>query len=670
MPLRLVIARILILALLLFSPAPGRADDVQPSDVFLQAFRLLREARQLEAAGDYAGAAAKCRGASQMYDSIARKWPAWMPDMLDWRRKKVRQDFKRLHKRALESPPGLPAEAKGGELPRRGPGSPGTGGKGWTKPQGIAPAPRALTPMEKYKMLQREVVRLRADRDRLLRSSQEQQTNAVAVNRALEVERHRVKQLQTELSAAQAELENLKGIGLAALRNQVDELKKQLAMATESLKEANERTDLVLAEYEKAQKTIAEMTLRQDQLTQQRDEMAAIIKGLQTDESTAQLVTENVRLREQLNAARARIEELEAEDIESAAEIAHLREEISHLRLQLATTKAQNEAYKQRLIELQGSLDETDWELTFNPPAIGNDAARKENQLLRQIISRQLTRQAFRQQKRELIIAELQDLESGSDQLIAQIDVLAAEVPLSEEERAALRAGAPVASAAINAVGPVSAEAPTVGSESVDRKVARFAEAAAYNFDRGRYESAEAHYEDILQFAPQHVESLCNLGVTQVRLNKVEEARSSFERAILADPNSGRAQFLHGVSYFHLGDLQMAIASIEKAIGLEPNDVEQPSFLGVIHYFRGEWDDAVSTLQSALAIQPRHAPAHYNLSLALLKRTPPNPGGALEHYNQAIKLGLPPNERMERYFSKLKDLAPVKPFAAASNTEP
>ncbi|MGY8690286.1 MAG: hypothetical protein ACKVHP_21435, partial [Verrucomicrobiales bacterium] len=404
MPLSFPSIFILILALLAIAPVESQAQtELKPDDVFVQAFMLLRKVRSLEATWDYSGAAAKCQEASEMYDSISKKWPRWKPEMLEARRLKVRQDFKRLQQRAAEES----SVSNRLDLPQ--PSEPGPGFRlGTTRPGAIPSKPRPATPRQKFEMLEREVERLKADRARLLRQGQEQQDNSTAANRALGKMREDVGRLQALLFLAKEKLGQLEGSGVVALKAQVDTLKEQLDLATDRLKEQNQSTGSVIAEYEKGQQTIAKLSQDVEEITQQRDEMAAIIKGLQTGESSGQLIMENMRLREALNVAQARVADLELNKLESETEIAGLREEVSLLRMELATVKQENEALKERLLDFRGSLDETEQELNFNPPSIENETARQENELLRQVIARQLKKQTLRQQGRDLFIAELQ----------------------------------------------------------------------------------------------------------------------------------------------------------------------------------------------------------------------------------------------------------------------
>ena len=642
---RISLLTITLVCSLLGTALSPAQETLDPSEVFLQAFLLLKRSHKAEAAKDYGTAAQKCQEASDMYDSIRRKWPRWRPDLLDFRRKKVRQDLLRLQARAEEL--GVSTDATSDlSLPQRSDNNNTGINTSRTRPNSIARTPRAPSPQARFDLLEKEVARLRNEREQLLRKSGNQQQRTREANDALATAQQQVERLQRTLAQTQGEMARLEKSDAAALAKQVDELKEQLATATQSLTEANERTKAVLAEFKIAQETIARMEQEREDLISQRDEMVAIINGLQTDGSTGQLVTENIRLREQLNATQAKLDDMKLDKAENNAEIIALRQEVSDLRMQLAQVQAENEGYKARLLELQGTLDGTDQELTFNPPSIGNAAARAENDLLRNVIVRQLKQQTHRKKMRELIMGELSELKTGSDSLLAQIEELTADVPLTEAEQAVVESTAPITAVAAGG----TASYPIVDNEPVEKKIARYAEAAAFNFEQGRFENAENHYREILKFAPDHVETLCNLGVIKIRLNELEQAKAEFEKAIAVDETHSRCQFMLGVTLFHLSELDDSIAALNKSIELDAKNADYHHFLGVVHLERADWSGAETALQSALDLRPRFPDAHYNLAALKLRLTPPDIEAAQRHYLNAKKQGLTPNERMERRF--------------------
>jgi|GEM_PF-3158574 Flp pilus assembly protein TadD len=636
--------RFLVLCLVTATLTGAHAQrELKPGDIFLQGHMLLQEARRHEDALNYELAAAKSREASEMYDSIALKWPTWQTEMLDNRRKKVRRDYARYQDLALDQ-----KNVDDMGLPQRGPGGPGIAVKPWSRPGVIAPLPRAATPRQKYQQLQREVDTLRESRNKLITQSQEQQSHTMASNRALGKERERVAQLETQLANAQVELKRLDGVGVVALKNQVEDLTTQLETATAGLTEANKQNREFLSEFERIENERQQMSLQLEEVTRQRDDMTAIIKGLQTGDSTLALATENSKLREMLNVAQRRVDELELDKLENEAEIASLKEEVSQLKMELVLLKNENAEAQQRLVDMQALLDGNAQQSTFNPPSVQDEAVRQENEVLREIIDRQLKQQKFRQEKREIVIAELEALEEGSDELIAQIDSITAEAPLTDEQKAVVqRAGA--ATMAVAQLARLSSE---VGNEAVDRKISRYAEAAAFNFEKERFEEAQLHYAEILDFAPRHMETIYNLGVTKLKLNDVKEAQRLFERGALLEPTNDRVHYMLGVCCYYMDAVDDAIMAVRKAHELNPGASDATGFLGLIYYFRGDLEKAVVALQSAVELAPREPRWHYNLCLALGRQASPDLARSFKHYEEAKKLGLQPDDRMEETFRK------------------
>ncbi len=636
--------RFLVLCLVTATLTGAHAQrELKPGDIFLQGHMLLQEARRHEDALNYELAAAKSREASEMYDSIALKWPTWQTEMLDNRRKKVRRDYARYQDLALDQ-----KNVDDMGLPQRGPGGPGIAVKPRSRPGVIAPLPRAATPRQKYQQLQREVDTLRESRNKLITQSQEQQSHTMASNRALGKERERVAQLETQLANAQVELKRLDGVGVVALKNQVEDLTTQLETATAGLTEANKQNREFLAEFERIENERQQMSLQLEEVTRQRDDMTAIIKGLQTGNSTLALATENSKLREMLNVAQRRVDELELDKLENEAEIASLKEEVSQLKMELVLLKNENAEAQQRLVDMQALLDGNAQQSTFNPPSVQDEAVRQENEVLREIIDRQLKQQKFRQEKREIVIAELEALEEGSDELIAQIDSITAEAPLTDEQKAVVqRAGA--ATMAVAQLARLSSE---VGNEAVDRKISRYAEAAAFNFEKERFEEAQLHYAEILDFAPRHMETIYNLGVTKLKLNDVKEAQRLFERGSLLEPTNDRVHYMLGVCCYYMDAVDDAIMAVRKAHELNPGASDATGFLGLIYYFRGDLEKAVVALQSAVELAPREPRWHYNLCLALGRQASPDLARSFKHYEEAKKLGLQPDDRMEETFRK------------------
>ena len=611
---------------------------LDPSEVYLQAHLLLQRAGKLEQTREYVKAYQKCLEANRVYEEIQTNWPAWKPDMVVMRKTSARAQFQKYEK--LVKDLGLLDQINNNDaLPQRS-ATPKFGSPKRTRPNGAARPPR--TTRNRFRFLENQVAQLRNERNQLLSKLQAKQFEGRDANRALMQSQHEVNRLHDELSKTQAELDGLNGKGVGALRDQVEKLKNQLATATSSLKEANDRTSAVLSNLETANNTIAELRIREEELTEQRDEMAAIVKGLETGEASGGLVRENIQLREKLNATRAKLDDLRLDKAEADQEIFTLRQEVTDLRTELAAVQAENEVYEQRIQALENNLTDTDQALQFNPPAFDNVAAREENALLREIIQKQLKQQTHRKIGKEMVLSLLQELESGSDELLAKIEDLSKELPLTERERAVLKADGSVSGG--NATIGVL---PSVGGHSIKARIERYAESAAFNFEQGRYEKAVARYEGILQFAPQDIDTLCNLGVTHIRLNQLEKAKEQFEKGLLADNTHARCHYLLGVTAFHLEELEAATESFRRATESEPANADYHHFLGVAYLYRNILDEAETALKQSLELRRRFPNAHYNLALVYTRQDPPNMALVSEHYLEAKKQGMEPDLQIE-----------------------
>ena len=191
-----------------------------------------------------------------------------------------------------------------------------------------------------------------------------------------------------------------------------------------------------------------------------------------------------------------------------------------------------------------------------------------------------------------------------------------------------------------------------IGNDAVDRKISRYAEAAAFNFEKERFEEADLHYAEILDFAPKHMETIYNLGVTKLKLNDVKEAQRLFERGSLLEPTNDRVHYMLGVCCYYMDTVDDAMMAVRKAQELNPNASDATGFLGLIYYFRGDLEKAVVELQSAVELAPRDPRWHYNLCLALGRQASPDLARSFKHYEEAKKLGLQPDDKMEETFRK------------------
>ena len=110
-------------------------------------------------------------------------------------------------------------------------------------------------------------------------------------------------------------------------------------------------------------------------------------------------------------------------------------------------------------------------------------------------------------------------------------------------------------------------------------------------------------------------------GVCYARLEKLDEAITSYERAISIMPNYADAHNNLGNAFRRIGKLDAAINSLEKALTIKPNYSDAYYNLGSTFRALGQFDDAVQSYKKLITIMPEHYEAHFFLGTSFLKLT-------------------------------------------------
>ncbi|MEM7384448.1 MAG: tetratricopeptide repeat protein [Verrucomicrobiota bacterium] len=601
------------------------------ADVYLNAFLIMQDGEVLEKKGDYAGAYDKYAEANDIFSSVARNYPTWNPQIVRMRRKKIRESLKRTAEFA----------GTGIQVQNRRPNA-------QLKPNGAGRPPNrpaaGTNVQQQFQFLRQRINELNNEREELFDNLGEKESQLRQARADLAKAGQTELLLRDALSQSTRNLEQYKSDAekTAGLTLQVESLKKQLTLATDSLKRANESTAQVLQDLEEANKTIASLKREQEELTREKEQMASLINGLEASEDTKLLVTENMRLLEQLNAARSRIEEMSGEKQASDNEILSLREEVSQVRTELARLQQENEDYQKQIEDLRGKLENNlENQVIADPAALDSDVV-AENAILKTIIQKQLRAQTRRQMAKDMLLKEFAKLEVSSDELMQQVSAIAVDAGLSNEERRFL------GQAELPEAPPEEAPATLGSNDSAGDTITRYAKAAHYDFSRGKFEAAEVAYRKILEYAPHHVRTLCNLGLVQLRLNRLVEAQTIFDKALVYNPEHSFSHFLKGASLFESRKVEESLGSIAESVRLDPQNADYRYFYGFACEANGMRERAEKAFQEAITLRPDFGDAHYNLAVMYLKRPTPAIDLARKHYQLAIRNGSKPDPAIER----------------------
>jgi tetratricopeptide (TPR) repeat protein len=137
--------------------------------------------------------------------------------------------------------------------------------------------------------------------------------------------------------------------------------------------------------------------------------------------------------------------------------------------------------------------------------------------------------------------------------------------------------------------------------------------------EKENYQQALVCYQNALAIQ-EGPETLSNIGVTLVGLNRIEEAIAYHQKAIQADPDFSKAYSNLGLALSQLNRLTEAEDCYRKALAIEPENAEFYSNLGVNYKDQGKVDKALNCFKKSLGIDPSSSKAQFNEAISLLIR--------------------------------------------------
>jgi protein O-GlcNAc transferase len=132
----------------------------------------------------------------------------------------------------------------------------------------------------------------------------------------------------------------------------------------------------------------------------------------------------------------------------------------------------------------------------------------------------------------------------------------------------------------------------------------------------GRLKDAEDVYQQILQENPQHPRALHLVGLIAHQSGRHDTALDFIQRAIAIDPSDPKIAHFHnnlGMVFGKLNRLDDARSAFQKAIALKSDYVEAHYNLGNTHCKQGRLSEALAGYRTALSLKATFAPAENNL---------------------------------------------------------
>lgn len=649
--------------------AAGVAAPNSPSQLYLQGHLVMKDGGEKEGKGDFAGAYFKFRDARDLFDAASEADRSWQPEVVEYRRRKIREDMERVRQLEIKrraaggapSPSGVVGEASSKEAEA-------------AKPAGGGPARNTATVMEeRLRGMQAQIDALTKRNEEVVRDLGAREEELRGARGSMLDAKKSEKELRKSLADAQTSLE------LAApeakrknetLTKRVEQLEKQLGEAMTQLSASNGKTETLLADLEKAYGEIKERTKERDDLKRERDQMEAMLVGGEGGKAPEKMkiIAENQRLKKELEAAQAAVGKLTAEKAAGLEEIAALRGQLVGVQEQLATFQQESEDYRRQILALTERLDATNLRLAeTGQGAVSEVEAGIENKVLREIILQQMKQQAKREAARRNIMDDLardgvldsmKNLGIETERVLRSLNDMASSVPLTKEQRGVLSSTRLDQFLMKNGVGDLmmvqdskalaaegspegAPEAPALGEarskEDLSPELKAYANAAEEQFRQGSLAEAENQYRKILLVEPMNVHALSNLGVVQVNQGNYAEAEKTIKKALAYYYDNGPAHYLLGVVYMRQKQLVEAEEEIKEGLKLDPNNANAHLTLGLIDLQRRQRGDAERNFKQAIVLDSTCAYAHFNL--AVLYATDDKLALARQHYRLAVRHG-------------------------------
>lgn len=617
----------LLSVLLALSTVTWGATD--PSERYLDAYFLIQDGDEAEAAGHWTQAAAKFTAALRILNEIQADAPDWHTTLLLFRTKYCREHLESIKpKLPVAPPPSAPAPAP-------------------------APLPAPATEAEQVRQLQSqlemartEVQKLTELRDKLTTQLEEKlKEPAPSDRRTAQQTLEQLRALQALNEATNTKLEQAREKALRA-----DQLEAQLQRAQENIRGLEvERTGLNAKLQEAIGKlSAAEGSTQVDDLLKKNAELTAQLASAQAEitQMRDEMIGAGKEPSGEAVSLRAQIGQLSSELEQTRTLLAQRTEELSLTRGELEQVRAENVRLTRSQEEIMARLSENERQLRA-----ARASTEKDNEIIEQLRKENALLQEIAGKKEAQVKAPPPATAKGFLWFKPKQPATPAAEP-STEESTVSRSEDSKLTAAVKAPGrPEAAEpaapppVPAAPTESpIIHSLLADARAAVA---RGELEMAAAKFQSVLDQEPGNVTALINLSVVHYQQGRLEQAEEVLHKAIVAAPNNSQGRSVLGVVYFRKGRIEDAYNELTRAVALNPRNAEAHNYLGIVMSEKGWATAAEQEVRRALELNPEYADAHFNLSVIYARQRTPRLELARYHYQRARELGAERDPQLE-----------------------
>ncbi len=687
------------------------------SNMFLQAYQEYQAAEKCERDGQMRDALNRYTTTVKTLEKIQKQDPDWQTLVVEYRLKKARESIERLRETITKIPSApetveapLPTRTYDIDIPAPVVSTRQSSGRSPTpapRSQSATQAPDSSDARRQLNEARRKISDLEDQLEKTKGDSSSVKMELEKTKTELVNAKSRLAQTENSLESVSRDREKLKVKAGEPVDKRILDLSKRIAgleADNEVLQDDNKRLLGKLQNADANLKTSKSLLDRANEersaMALQRDQADARAKRLKDNSAEIErLRAERADFEKQLAAQKPKLDQLakyeaenrelteklqnaekilvEASKTDNQKALIDLNKEVLALQNRLKSQQSEIGNRDENIKSLMGQLEEATAEsarLRLDPKQTEEQKRLfAENDLLRNIVIRQLKEQ----HERKLVAAdlhnELENLQVKSEGITNQISILTnPHTPLSDQEKLLFRdpsisvqdtSSSKIAvSMVVVKQSPGSTPQPTPtptpapleeDMNSLSPKARELATLAAKLYKDERYFDSVIIYRQALQAAPDNLFVIANLAVAKIQTGKLRDSQIGLQKVLEMKPRNLFALTNLSIVYSKQKNFDKAIATLNEILEIDPKNAVAHNYMAVALGKMSRNAEAEDYFKRSIQLDPNYATAYFNLAIMYINSKPPQVEMARQNYEKAKSLGEDPNMVFEKKLAQL-----------------
>ncbi|YCM45571.1 tetratricopeptide repeat protein [Verrucomicrobiaceae bacterium 227] len=670
-----------------WAQTPEQLANLEPGELYYQAWSLTKDAEDLETRGDFIGAFTKYRKAQTFFDIVKVSHPAYKPDMVRDRSEMTTASMEKIHEKAL---------AQQGEQQAAGTTPllelPGQVKPKLVIPETLSPNSAQATRIQQLRdeidrlqaqlanspnqrdanaaLLRQKILGLQQDLNRLVSAPlrndvaelhrqinqlrRERDAMALARDQAVAAQLKTLRQLeetQNQLDESHKEEQRLlaviekqtkiNGQVVEGQQEQIDALRKSMAEKDKLMAEVRKKNKDLEVQLAQSQTMVSELQAERDTLIAEKNQMAALLQMNEADRIQG-LITQNVGLSKELNERTLELKLVQDDANSTKENILEAKQALTVAKARILNLQKENTQANIGLKQMKTRLKQAEDDLLaqLNGGEL-NIRGQEEVAVLRKVAAKFKAKIAAQEGAAALLIDQANRM--GADDAVMKKAMALMngdeKMVLTDEEESFL--DRTTEGVNFNNVLRPSQQVYDDATSRLRSLTDDLNGVAHRLFAKGDFQAARGNLELIVDEDPGAWEAMVNLGIIHLRLDDPSSAAQQFRQSILVAGNRKVpfAHFLLGETLYRTELYEEAEEQLRRSLSFEPENAKAHVFLGSICGLTNRLEDAGFHFKEALAQDPNLWEPYMNLAILYL-----NQGKlelAREHYTESLRKGAP-----------------------------